>query len=193
MENVDKRQAILAAASKRFSTYGFHETKMEQVAEEAGVAKGTVYLYFKDKNTLLFEVARYNMARYLQSMQEQIAPFESSQDKLRAYARHHIAQFPEMARFHKLNFEHFMKVTQDKSMLEQIREDQRAVLNVVKEIIEIGIKRGEFREVHVADAALIVTGSLHAYIQQAMLGTIKQQRAEQADELVDLLIQGFGN
>lgn len=49
----DKRQLILSAASALLASKGFHGFSMKQLAAEAGVAAGTVYLYFKDKNALI--------------------------------------------------------------------------------------------------------------------------------------------
>jgi len=52
----DKRQAILEAAQSVFAESGFHTSTMDAVADAAGVAKGTIYLYFKSKNELLTEL-----------------------------------------------------------------------------------------------------------------------------------------
>lgn len=47
-----RRSDILTAAEKTFATQGFHETRIEQIAQEAGYAAGTIYLYFADKESL---------------------------------------------------------------------------------------------------------------------------------------------
>ncbi|HZQ12522.1 MAG TPA: TetR/AcrR family transcriptional regulator [Pseudolabrys sp.] len=53
-----KREAILAAALDQFSQQGFEAARLEDVAKRAGVAKGTIYLYFRDKETLFQELIR---------------------------------------------------------------------------------------------------------------------------------------
>jgi len=53
-----KREAILAAALDEFSQRGFEAARLEDVAKRAGVAKGTIYLYFRDKETLFQELIR---------------------------------------------------------------------------------------------------------------------------------------
>ena len=55
---VAKREAILAAALEEFSGRGFEATRLDDVARRAGVAKGTIYLYFRDKETLFQELVR---------------------------------------------------------------------------------------------------------------------------------------
>jgi AcrR family transcriptional regulator len=55
---VDRRQAIMEAALDEFIAQGYAATRLDDVAKHAGVAKGTIYLYFKDKQTLFEELVR---------------------------------------------------------------------------------------------------------------------------------------
>jgi AcrR family transcriptional regulator len=59
--SAERRQAILAAALEEFSGHGFEATRLEDVARRAGVAKGTIYLYFTDKETLFQELIRWQL------------------------------------------------------------------------------------------------------------------------------------
>src|SRR5262245_43073553 len=56
--NTARREAILAAALDEFSASGFAAARLDDVARRAGVAKGTIYLYFRDKETLFQELVR---------------------------------------------------------------------------------------------------------------------------------------
>src|SRR5882672_3654440 len=53
-----RREAILAAALEEFSARGFEATRLDDVARRAGIAKGTIYLYFRDKDSLFQELIR---------------------------------------------------------------------------------------------------------------------------------------
>ena len=55
--NSDKKQRILQAAEQLFRNRRFHEITLEEIAREAGVGKGTIYLYFSDKEDLIFQAA----------------------------------------------------------------------------------------------------------------------------------------
>ena len=57
-----RREAILAAALDEFSARGFEATRLDDVAKRAGIAKGTIYLYFRDKDTLFQELVRAMLA-----------------------------------------------------------------------------------------------------------------------------------
>jgi AcrR family transcriptional regulator len=55
--NPDKKQRIMEAAELLFRTRRYHETTLDEIAQKAGVAKGTLYLYFSDKEDLIFQAA----------------------------------------------------------------------------------------------------------------------------------------
>lgn len=74
----NKRVAILEAALRVFAESGFHTSTVDQVAEAAGVAKGTVYLYFRSKNELLDELVAGRVAR-LTSLLEQATGYAAAQ------------------------------------------------------------------------------------------------------------------
>jgi AcrR family transcriptional regulator len=57
----ERRQAILAAALREFSSRGFAAARLDDVAEAAGIAKGTIYLYFRDKEALFQDLIRSEM------------------------------------------------------------------------------------------------------------------------------------
>lgn len=65
-----KREAILRAATSLFSRYGFRKTSIDQLAQEAQVAKPTVYAYFKDKDELFAAVCEHVMAEVLAAAQQ---------------------------------------------------------------------------------------------------------------------------
>ena len=58
----ERREAILAAALEEFSASGFAATRLDDVARRAGVAKGTIYLYFRDKESLFQELVRATLS-----------------------------------------------------------------------------------------------------------------------------------
>jgi AcrR family transcriptional regulator len=58
VRQAQRREAILAAALEEFSASGFAATRLDDVAQRAGVAKGTIYLYFRDKESLFQELVR---------------------------------------------------------------------------------------------------------------------------------------
>jgi AcrR family transcriptional regulator len=81
----DKRQRILEAARERFRYYGFRKTTMQEVARDAGVAVGTLYLYFKDKDALLVAGTEEYVTGHCRQAEAILASEASAADKLRRY------------------------------------------------------------------------------------------------------------
>jgi AcrR family transcriptional regulator len=81
----DKRQRILEAARKRFRHYGVRKTTMQEIARDAGVAVGTLYLYFKDKDDLLVAGTEEYVTRHRRQAESILASDAAAADKLRRY------------------------------------------------------------------------------------------------------------
>jgi AcrR family transcriptional regulator len=68
-----RREAILAAALDEFAAQGFAATRLDDVARRAGVAKGTIYLYFKDKEALFQELVRFQIGPVVGALEAVLA------------------------------------------------------------------------------------------------------------------------
>src|SRR5688572_28878458 len=86
----DKREAILRAAIKVFAGKGYFNSKVSDIAKEAGIADGTVYLYFKSKDDILHSFFDRAMAEFIAEGKKQLAELESPAEKLRRIAELHL-------------------------------------------------------------------------------------------------------
>jgi TetR/AcrR family fatty acid metabolism transcriptional regulator len=82
----DKRERILSAAERIFARHGFFAAKVSDVAKEAGVADGTIYLYFKSKDDLLISLFERRMLELTEVLQGAIAG-KPPREQLRAFIR----------------------------------------------------------------------------------------------------------
>jgi AcrR family transcriptional regulator len=82
-----KRRRILLAATELFIRQGFRKTSVDEVAQAAGVAKGTVYLYFKNKSDLLMNCIALEKLQFVGGIMDVLKGDMSSKEKLRAYLR----------------------------------------------------------------------------------------------------------
>src|SRR5215204_7132953 len=87
---VDKREAILRAATAVFAEKGFFNSKVADIAKAAGVADGTVYLYFKNKDDVLHSIFDRAMDEFIADGKRKIATLESADLKLRRIAELHL-------------------------------------------------------------------------------------------------------
>src|SRR5918993_405073 len=87
---IDKREAILRAGVKVFAAKGFFNSKVADIAREAGIADGTVYLYFKSKDEILHSIFDRGMAEFIADGKREIEAIDDPAEKLRKVARIHL-------------------------------------------------------------------------------------------------------
>jgi TetR/AcrR family fatty acid metabolism transcriptional regulator len=91
-----KRLRIIGAASELFTAQGYRRTSMAQVAQKAGMAKGTVYLYFKTKSELLIQAMVEEKKRYLELLRPILDPSRPARESLRDWLRNALVLGMEM-------------------------------------------------------------------------------------------------
>jgi TetR/AcrR family transcriptional regulator, fatty acid metabolism regulator protein len=83
----DKRERILTAAERIFARHGFFAAKVSDVAKEAGVADGTIYLYFKSKDDLLISLFERRMQQVNDLLRAAVAPVKAPTEQLRVFIK----------------------------------------------------------------------------------------------------------
>src|SRR5512132_2077692 len=83
----DKRERILSAAERIFARHGFFAARVSEIAKDAGVADGTIYLYFKSKDDLLISLFESRMEQVNRTLEAAIASAGSPLEQLRAFIR----------------------------------------------------------------------------------------------------------
>jgi TetR/AcrR family fatty acid metabolism transcriptional regulator len=177
----DKYQRILESAVKVFAENGYHESTISQIAREAGVADGTIYLYFKSKDDILVHF-----------FQEAVESSGDTIDKLRNLIRRHLEEFQRdrnMAVLYQAETHRAHRLAE-----EQIREMAKMYHDMVSEIIEEGQQEGAIRkDLYVGLVKRVINGSVDEVINTWLHSGGQYDLVSMADPLVDLLIRGIGN
>jgi len=84
-----KREDILDAAIRVFAEKGFHSSRISDIAREAGVAEGTIYLYFRNKDDLLLSVFSKRVGDFVEDVRRAVATKSTPQEKLRTIVDKH--------------------------------------------------------------------------------------------------------
>lgn len=179
--DVDKRQAIVEAARELFTTAGYEETTIAHVAKRAGVAVGTVYLYFKNKNDLLAAVKsdwEGEVLRSLWSSELAEIPFH-----LRARPMLQ-ATFDMCSRHH--NMVQLMGV-QAEMIGKWSLEPPPPIYEALKGFLDEGIALGSLREIDTATAAVAVYGMVNGTLLQCFVVEQGQHQQAYVDMLVDAI------
>jgi TetR/AcrR family fatty acid metabolism transcriptional regulator len=185
-----KRERILRAAVDVFAEHGYFNAKVAQIAKSAGVADGTIYLYFDGKEDLLITIFREHTRNYLRALEQQMANVNRAEERLRIAVRHHLETLGRdraLAVVSQVELRHSLKFM---SLLSQ--EEVADYLNIIRKIVESGQQEGVFRRtVHPQLVAKAVFGVLDEMVTSWMLSEKDYDLAAHADEVADLMLTGL--
>nr|WP_319942189.1 TetR/AcrR family transcriptional regulator [Rhodopseudomonas infernalis] len=141
----ERRAAIVEAALEEFTARGFAATRLEDVARRAGVGKGTIYLYFADKETLFQELLRFSMLPLIGELGALPPPGVSARAMLEAFADVFVREVTETKRADLLRL--LISEGQRFPSLAEFHYREVVVHGVaaMRQLIAYGIERGEIR------------------------------------------------
>ncbi|MGH9456296.1 MAG: TetR/AcrR family transcriptional regulator [Thermoanaerobaculia bacterium] len=138
-----KRERILRAAVDVFARTGYFNARVSEVARAAGVADGTIYLYFEGKEDLLITIFREQSRIFLGALREELAGLTSATERLRRLVSFHLEA---MGADRSLAIVLQVELRQSLKFISLIsREELREYLDVIREVVEEGVRRREFR------------------------------------------------
>jgi TetR/AcrR family fatty acid metabolism transcriptional regulator len=146
---LDKRTRILDAAVRVFAKNGFHNSKVSEIAKEAKVADGTIYLYFKNKDDILISLFEQSLTLLINNMREAVKDVNDPLEKLHLFIKMHLQS---VERFQGVAEVMQVELRQShKFMKEYVPERLTEYLNIVSDIIEEGKGAGVIRlDIHPA-------------------------------------------
>jgi TetR/AcrR family fatty acid metabolism transcriptional regulator len=188
---VDKREAILKAATQVFARRGFFQSQVADVARAAGVAAGTVYLYFRSKDDLLVSLFERTMREAIAEGRAALEGVDDPRERLRRVARLHLER---LGRDRDLAVVFQVELRQSTKFMEQFSSTHlREYLGLIRDALAQGQVTGQFRQdVNPTVAAKLFFGALDEMATNWMLSRRRYSLAAQADTIVDLFINGVG-
>ena len=190
-ERGDKRESILRAAIDVFAQRGFFNAQVADVARAAGVAAGTVYLYFRSKDDLLVSIFDRTMREAIDEARASVGPLADPVDKLRTIARMHLGR---MGRDRSLAVVFQVELRQSTKFMERFSATAlREYLGIIRDVIVSGQAAGAFRrEISPTLAAKLFFGGLDEMATNWILSRQRYALALQADAIVDVFVGGMG-
>ena len=188
---VDKRVAILDAATTVFAKRGFFGSQVADVARAAGIAAGTVYLYFRSKDEILTSIFDRTMTEAIEAGREALKGVRDPVDRLREIARMHLTR---LGRDRNLAIVFQIELRQTTKFMERFsKTGLRDYLAVIQQTIEEGQARGAFRKsLNARTASKVFFGALDELATNWILSRRRYPLEAQADEIVDMLVGGLG-
>src|SRR5207253_8576444 len=154
-----KRETILRAAIDVFADHGYFNAQVADVARAAGVAAGTVYLYFKSKDDLLVSIFERSMRDGLEASRGAVADLHDPSERLRRLARAHLAR---LGADRNLAIVFQVELRQSTKFMERFSSSLlRDYLGLIRDAIADGQHAGAFRgDIKATVAAKVFFGAL---------------------------------
>jgi AcrR family transcriptional regulator len=137
------KEKIMQSAMENFAKNGFNRTRMEDIATAAGLAKGTLYLYFKNKEDLFYAICEYNLGE----LRNQLSRLFNRKENIMLDAERFYDEYQKASLGSDIIwFEMIALSTRSPKLRRILAENQSKVYQVVKEFLKTEIERGFLRE-----------------------------------------------
>lgn len=186
-----KYEAILRSAIKVFASGGFFNSKVADVAREAGVADGTVYLYFKNKDDILISIFNHYMEEALSAGRASLAETTDPVEKLRRIVHAHLHG---LGRDRNLAIVFQVELRSSTKFMEQFSATKvTEYLDLIRGVLEEGQRRGALRAaLNTKVAAKVLFGALDEMVTNWVLSPKRYNLVSTAEPLLDVFLNGIG-
>jgi len=188
--DVDKRALILDAATHVFAERGFFSAQVADIARRAGIAAGTVYLYFRSKDDILISLFDRTMQDAIRDGRESIAEVTEPIERLRRIARLHLER---LGRDRNLAVVFQVELRQSTKFMARLSATRlRTYLGIIRDTIAEGQTAGVIRtSIAPTLAAKVFFGALDEMATNWILSNRQYALADDADEVVNVLLYGM--
>ena len=189
MRDPDKPQQIIEAAVRVFARRGYYNSRVSDIAREAGIAAGTIYLYFKTKDDILVTLFRDKMAEFVGALRKAIAGEPDAASKIRRLVSLHFSMLeenPDLAEVVQVELRQGQKFFRGASS-----QEIGAYFALIGSVLEEGAAQGRFRsDLPVKVATKMLFGAMDQMATSWVLGKRGYQLVDTADAVAEIFLQG---
>lgn len=184
-----RKQQIMQAAIEVFGNYSYQNASISEIARKAGIAEGTIYQYFKNKQDLFFAIGLARTKDFCRQIDAQLEGVKGTLEKLRKFVWYYLTYFktnPDYVRSLMLE----MRVSRDfvkSKSYRSFRAFSKQVLQILKEGQEEGIIRNDV-DLYLAQELLL--GILEHVVTRWLLKGEKYDLLQYHDQISDLVLSG---
>lgn len=186
----DKREAILSSATKVFAGKGYFSSKVADIAAEAGIADGTVYLYFKSKDEILHSIFDRAMAEFIGQGRRELTELAEPAARIKRIAELHLEKLGADRNL-AIVFQVELRGS-TKHMQEFSAAGFAEYLEIIRETIDDGQQQGVFRgDIKSIIAAKILYGALDEMVTNWVISNKSYPLAPMAGEVLKIFFDGI--
>lgn len=188
-----RTRELLDAAYRVVARYGFQGATVDRVAEEAKIAKGTVYLYFHTKEELLTAAVEQGMANFVSQIRAEVREVKTPLEKLCRLVEASLELSDTNRDFFKtlLLERNFLAAAPSHPEAAQMLDLYLGYINFIASVIKEGITAGVLRPHEAEASAFVLNEAMRGCFQQRALGLTTRSAADDANILLDLLFHGI--
>lgn len=161
----EKVDVIFQAAVEVFAESGFDQAKMDDIAQEAGVAKGTIYYHFKSKEELFVGLMNEGMEKLIDCVWRNIGLKQTPKEQLEALIYSQVHFFMQNGKLAKLLLNEAFGT---KERQRQFRAKIRDYLQLIEKILQAGCERGDFQITYIQEMASAIFGAISVAVLQKL-------------------------
>ncbi len=185
----EKYKAILDAATEAFAEYGYFSCQVSKIAKLAGVADGTIYLYFKNKQDILVSLFAERMGQFTQEIRHEIVQCRTTQQRLASIVRTHLRYMEENR---SLAIVTQIELRQsDPQIREAISGPLREYFQLIEQVLAEGMEKEEIVIRDLKVGRQLFFGTLDAVISDWVISKKPRSLVEVEDVLIDLIRGAF--
>ena len=182
---------ILAAARTVFAEKGYQDATMDQIAEVAGVAKGTLYSYFPSKRDVYVAELSHGAGELLELTRRVIAAPGDLRSKILMFVRTRLEYLDSHLEFFKIYHAEFGNMTHPAWVSQQFRQAYEQQLQILETLLAGAMERGEIRPVPLGAVACGIYEMTRGLLLRRVLGGSVGTVEEEAEALGELLWRGL--
>lgn len=188
-----RTSGILEAARKVFAEKGFHEATVDDIAEAAGVAKGTVYLYYESKRDVYFAALKFGIAEMYSSLLQEVQKTSTPEEKLRALIAAKLAYFDENRDFFKIYYSELGNIpsTHPSGIDSEFKSLYQEQARLVETILREGARKKVVRNLRTEQAAFAISDVIRGVVTHRILGWSKSKLNQDVDFIFDMIWKGI--
>ncbi len=160
----ERKGQIMNAAEEVFSQKGFSDARMDDIAEETGLSKGTLYLYYKSKDKLIIAFLDRIFQREFQVLEDMDLSTTNAEEAIDIVIESVVKDLMIMFRLIPVVYEFLALAFRNKYVREALKHYLNRYMNMLKPIIQMGIDSGEFRNVDALDTAIAIVAVMEGTI-----------------------------
>jgi AcrR family transcriptional regulator len=182
---------ILESARRTFAAKGFHAATMDEIAETAGVAKGTLYLYFDSKRTLYLKALEHGLSQLLELTTAKMQAAKGIRAKIRAFVGTRLEYAVDNRDFFRIYAES-CNVAEPGSINKDFQKLYTRQINAVAHALSEAVDRGEIRPLPVQAAAFTIYDMTRGLIVRHLLDKSKTAIEEDIKFVCEFIWAGIG-